>query len=427
MSHLAAVTDTHLTDTTDLSPPEATPDSAGAQRLRPRGSNQVGMRQFNERVVLQALRVHGSLPKADLARLTGLTAQTIGLITARLDEDQLLTREAPVRGRVGQPSVPIGLNPDGAFAVGIKIGRRSADWLLVDFTGHVRQRIVLDYPFPDAATLLPAIEANLNRLLDGLGALRSRVVGVGVAAPFQLGGWHRMLGLTEAQAQKWNQIDLAAQVQAMTELPVSYAKDTSAACVAELLQGRGRDIHSFLYLFLDTFVGGGLVIDSHLHRGANGNAGAVASMPLQVATAEVKELPAQLISQASLWDLEQRFREHALDPMAAYDARAMLAPWLPYTREWIDRAALALAHCIVAGTAFLDVEAVVIDGVVSPDLLRDLLVQTGEALKAYNQEGLQAMPRLELGSIGSDARALGGALLPLHACFAPDRDVFLKV
>jgi predicted NBD/HSP70 family sugar kinase len=411
--------------TTDVLPDADTaPD---APRLRPRGSNQGGMRQFNERVVLQALRVHGSLPKADLARLTGLTAQTIGLITARLDEDQLLTREAPVRGRVGQPSVPIGLNPDGAFAIGIKIGRRSADWLLVDFTGHVRQRIVLDYPFPDAATLLPAIETHLNRLLDGLGALRSRVVGVGVAAPFQLGGWHRMLGLTEAQSQQWNEIDLAARVQAMTDLPVSFAKDTSAACVAELLQGRGRDLQSFLYLFMDTFVGGGLVINSHLHRGVSGNAGAVASLPLQVAAPGLKELPPQLISQASLWDLEQRFSEHGLDPMAAYDARAMQAPWLSDTRQWIDRAALALAHCIVAGTAFLDVEAVVIDGVVAPDLLRDLWARTGQALKAYNTEGLQQLPRLELGSIGSDARALGGALLPLHACFAPDRDIFLKV
>lgn len=424
MSHSLTVSDP-AEPTTD-----ALPDADAAQdapRLRPRGSNQGGMRQFNERVVLQALRVHGSLPKADLARLTGLTAQTIGLITARLDEDQLLTREAPVRGRVGQPSVPIGLNPDGAFAIGIKIGRRSADWLLVDFTGHVRQRIVLAYPFPDAVTLLPAIEGNLNRLLDGLGALRSRVVGVGVAAPFQLGGWHRMLGLTEAQSQKWNEIDLAARVQAMTDLPVSFAKDTSAACVAELLQGRGRDLHSFLYLFMDTFVGGGLVINSHLHRGVSGNAGAVASLPLQVASPDMKELPPQLISQASLWDLEQRFREHGLDPMAAYDARAMQAPWLPHTREWIDRAALALAHCIVAGTAFLDVEAVVIDGVVAPDLLRDLWARTGHALKAYNTEGLQQLPRLELGSIGSDARALGGALLPLHACFAPDRDIFLKV
>ena len=420
--------DKPLHEAADWAAPEPAAETLDAPRLRQRGSNQIGMRQFNDRVVLQALRVHGSTPKAELARLTGLTAQTIGLITARLDEDQLLVREAPVRGKVGQPSVPLGLNPDGAFAVGIKIGRRSADWLLVDFLGRVRQRLSIDYPFPDAAVLLPAIDKNLNRLLNDLGALRSRVVGVGVAAPFQLGGWHRMLGLTEAQSDAWNHLDLANEVQKMTELPVSYAKDTSAACVAELLQGRGRDLHSFLYLFMDTFVGGGLVIDSHLHRGANGNAGAVASLPLQVASSRLpRELPPQLISHASLWDLEQRFCEHALDPMAAYDTRALFEPWLPHTREWIERAALALAHCIVAGTAFLDVEAVVIDGVVAHDLLRELWTRTGEALKAYNQEGLQAMPRLELGTIGSDARALGGALLPLHATFAPDRDLFLKV
>ena len=102
--------------------------------LRPRGSNHVGMRQFNERVVLQAVRLNGSLPKADLARLTGLTAQTIGLITTRLEDDGLLLRQDRVRGRIGQPSVPMALNPDGAFSLGIKIGRRSADWLLVDFT-----------------------------------------------------------------------------------------------------------------------------------------------------------------------------------------------------------------------------------------------------------------------------------------------------
>ena len=428
MSHSAPVIDDKSApESAEPHAPEAGAEAPDAPRLRQRGSNQIGMRQFNDRVVLQALRVHGSAPKAELARLTGLTAQTIGLITARLDEDQLLVREAPVRGKVGQPSVPLGLNPDGAFAVGIKIGRRSADWLLVDFLGRVRQRLSLNYPFPDAPVLLPAIEKNLNRLLDGLGPMRGRVVGVGVAAPFQLGGWHRMLGLTEAQADAWSHLDLAAEVQGMTDLPVSFAKDTSAACVAELLQGRGRDLHSFLYLFMDTFVGGGLVIDSHLHRGANGNAGAVASLPLQVAHSRYqRELPPQLISHASLWDLEQRFREHALDPMAAYDARALFEPWLPYTREWVDRAALSLAHCIVAGTAFLDVEAVVIDGVVAPDLLRELWARTGDALKAYNQEGLQGMPRLELGTIGSDARALGGALLPLHATFAPDRDLFLK-
>ena len=424
------MTDLHAPDAPAESPVDeatgaARPDAAARPQLRPRGSNQGGVRQFNERVVLQTLRGHGALPKAELARLTGLTAQTIGVITTRLEDDQLLRREAPVRGRVGQPSVPISLNPDGAFAIGIKVGRRSADWLLVDFAGQVRERIVLDYPFPDAATLLPAIEANLQRLLRGLGPLQERVVGVGVAAPFLLGGWHRMLGLTEGQSQAWNDLDLREAVQAMTPLPVSFAKDTTAACVSELIQGRGREIRSFLYVFLDTFIGGGLVLNSHLHRGLHGNAGAIASLPLGVVGGEAGA-PPQLISQASLWDLEQHFRDHGLDPMAAYDQRAMTGPWAVHPREWLARAARSLAHAIVSGAAFLDLEAVVIDGAAAPDLMQALIAQTREALTAYNWEGLMAPPRVEAGSIGSDARALGGALLPLHAAFAPEHEVFLK-
>lgn len=411
--------------TTDIGQTDGEPPASAAATspLRPRGSNQVGMRQFNERVVLQALRLHGALPKADLARLTGLTAQTIGLITARLEEDGLLLRQDRVRGRIGQPSVPLALNADGAFSIGIKIGRRSTDWLLVDFTGKVRQRHTLQYAFPDAEQLIPAIDQQLRALRDGLGAQASRLVGVGVAVPFQMGGWHRMLGLSEAQSSAWNRVDLAAEVQALTPLPVSYAKDTSAACVAELLQGRGRDIKSFLYIFVDTFVGGGLVINSQPHAGVHGNAGAVASLPLSVARGQ--DMPGQLVSEASLWDLEQQFSRQGLDPAAAYDARAMLAPWSTHTQQWTRSAANALAHCIVCSTAFVDVDAVVMDGSLAPEALQALRTETALAMKRYNWEGLWPAT-LHLGSVGPDARALGGALLPLHANFAPDSDIFLK-
>ena len=396
--------------------------------LRPRGSNHVGMRQFNERVVLQAIRLNGSLPKAALARLTGLTAQTVGLITTRLEEDQLIVKQAAVRGRIGQPSIPLALHPDGAFSIGIKIGRRSADWLLVDFVGQVRQRLSLDYEFPDAPTLLPAIAQHMNALHKALGPLRDRLVGVGVAAPFQLGGWHRMLGLSDAQSEDWNQIDLRAQVQAMTDAPVSFAKDTSAACVAELVAGRGRDLKNFLYLFVDTFVGGGLVINSHLHGGLHGNAGAVASLPLGLAPAGGTDMPApeQLISHASLWELEQRFIGQGLDPHAAYDERVLSGAFATETRAWITHAANALALTVVSGTAFLDIDAVVIDGSFSRALQTQLIEATQQALQGYNWEGLWRT-NLIAGEVGPDARALGGALMPLHANFAPDQDLFLKI
>lgn len=406
-----------------MTPSRPAPPVASPTLLRPRGSNHVGMRQFNERVVLQAIRLNGSLPKADLARLTGLTAQTIGLITTRLEEDGLVLKQDRVRGRIGQPSVPLSLNPDGAFAIGIKIGRRSADWLLVDFCGQVRQRQSLDYVFPDASTLLPDISQRLNAMHDQLGDLKDRLVGVGVAAPFQLGGWHKMLGLSEAQSEAWNQIDLRVQVQTMTDVPVGFAKDTSAACVAELVAGRGRDLKNFLYLFVDTFVGGGLVINSHLHGGVHGNAGAVASLPSSLAQGNTA--PTQLIHHASLWELEQRLMARGLDPHAAYDERALTARFEPETRAWVKQAANALAHAVVSGTAFLDIEAVVIDGSFCRPLLTLLIEETREALKRYNWEGIW-QANVIAGQVGPDARALGGALMPLHANFAPDQDLFLK-
>jgi predicted NBD/HSP70 family sugar kinase len=237
-----------------------------------------------------------------------------------------------------------------------------------------------------------------------------------------------MLGLSDAQSEAWNHIDLRAQVQTMTDAPVTFAKDTSAACVAELVAGRGRDLKNFLYLFVDTFIGGGLVINSHLHGGLHGNAGAVASLPMRMARRVSSNAtpPDQLISHASLWELERRYLALGLDPHAAYDERALVYPFEPETLAWVEHAANALALTVVSGTAFLDIDAVVIDGSFSRTLLTRLIAATQDALQHYNWEGLWGA-NVIAGNVGPDARALGGALMPLHANFAPDQDLFLKV
>ena len=67
------------------------------------GSNQIRVRAYNERLVLSLVRRHGALSKADIARRTGLSAQTVSVIMRALEKEGLLARGAPIRGRVGQP------------------------------------------------------------------------------------------------------------------------------------------------------------------------------------------------------------------------------------------------------------------------------------------------------------------------------------
>jgi predicted NBD/HSP70 family sugar kinase len=411
-----------------MTPPAAHTDPQERARLQPRGSSQGGLRQYNERVVLQAIRLHGAMPGAEIARLTRLTAQTISLITKRLLDDGLLLKGEPVRGKVGQPSVPLRLDPDGAFAIGIKVGRRSLDTLLVDFAGQPRQRWQLDYAYADPDQIVAEIAQRLKDVRRKLGpAQRERVQGVGIAAPLAMGGWQQLLGFPPEVAEKWQRIDLAAEVSRLTDWPVELIKDTAAACVAELVAGRGRSVKSFLYFFVDTFIGGGLVLDSHLRGGVTGNAGAVGSLPLWLARAEGHggKPPAQLLSVASLLSLERAYAAAGLDATAEADARAMQPPWLPHTQAWLADASSAIAQAINTAACLLDLEGVILDGSFSRELLSALMTETFGALARYNWEGV-AQPMLMAGTIGSDARALGGALLPLYANFAPDRDLFLK-
>ena len=399
------------------------------EQLRPRGSNQGGMRQFNERVVLQAIRLQGSCPKAEIARLTHLTAQTVQIIIARLEADDLVRKLAPVRGKVGQPSVPMALNPDGAFSIGVKIGRRNMDMLLIDFNGHVRERLSLDYSFPDPDSLFADIDAGLRRLRKTLKpALRDRLCGIGVAAPLSLGGWNELLGVGPELAAKWHAVDIPGRIAesgGAAGLPVEFVKDTAAACVAELVAGRGRNIRSFLYIFVDTFIGGGLVLDSHLVGGVTGNAGAVGSLPLGLGR-HAAEPPGQLLDVASLWTLEALYAKAGLDVAASTDERALTGAWLPNTNTWLQQACPAIALAINSGACLLDLEAVIVDGSFGRELQAALMSGVDTALGDYNWEGV-TRPRVLAGTIGSDARAIGGALLPLHANFAPDRDLFLKI
>lgn len=412
-------------DSLDMRPPS--PDAGEPpEHLRPRGSNQTGMRQFNERVVLQAIRLNGSLPKAELARVTALSTQTVSLIINRLFDDGLVMKLAPLRGKIGQPSVPIALKPDGAFSIGVKLGRRSLEVLLVDFVGTVRLRQTLGYRAPVPEQVFAYIAEQVRHMQDSLPPeQRSRVNGIGVAAPLSLGSWQELINPGTGQNESWNRIDIARRIETDTGLPVQFAKDTAAACVAELVAGRGRSVSSFMYLYVDTFIGGGVVIDSHLHAGLHGNAGAIGSLPVGLAGAG-PAAPAQMLSVASLLGLEELLERAGLDATAAYDERALQAPCRAATDAWMAQAANAIAMAIASASCLLDLEGIIIDGSCSGPLLAQLIDRVIAALERYSWEGVQR-PQVHAGTIGFDASAVGGALLPLYANFAPDRDLFLKL
>lgn len=389
-----------------------------------RGGDRSGLRAYNERMILNLIRRLGRASRAEIARATGLSAQTASNIVNLLLEEGLLRKGEKVRGQVGQPSTPISLNPQGAFAVGVKIGRRSLEVAIVDFLGNMLRHSAISYDYPRRSQVLRETERRLDYILGSVGeAARGRIVGVGVAMPKALEAWTEELGAPPGELEAWRSFDVAGALSEMTGLGVDLYNDATAACAAEIYFGRAITVPSAVYFYIGAFIGGGVVLDGRLYPGAQGNAGALGSMP--VGTAGPGGAPEQLIQKASLIFLERALAAEALDAQQQIeDGFPDPAAQAAY-RCWRAGAAVAIAQAVVGATAVIDFESVVIDGLLAPAQLIDLTEAVADALARFDRKGLSPA-RLCSGTVGHHARVLGSAILPIYKHFSPDRNLLVK-
>lgn len=381
-----------------------------------RGTNQSGVRVHNERLVLTLVRQHGPVAKAQIARMTGLSAQTVSVIMRALEADGLLVKGEPIRGRVGQPSVPIGLSGSGAYFLGLKIGRRSVELVLTNFVGDVLARAHLTYSYPTPEGTIRFTKDAISQLTEQLDpGERARIAGLGIAMPYRIWEWARTIGIPSEAMAAWREIDIRAEIASVSSYPVYIQNDASAACGAELVFGRSETPSDFLYFYIGYFIGGGIVLQDRLYTGRSGNAGAVGSMPVPNADGRV----VQLIETASLFPLERALREAGHETQSLWIAPDGWAVEPIILGEWVAEAARGLAHAIAAACSIVDFEAVMVDGWLPASLRERLVQETRERLDEIDLAGVEP-PEIREGTIGPDARVLGAASLPLSERFLVD-------
>ncbi|MCL4159919.1 UNVERIFIED_CONTAM: hypothetical protein GTU68_060822, partial [Idotea baltica] len=384
--------------------------TVGPRILDPsRGAGQPGIRAHNERLVLSLIRRHGSLSKAEIARRSRLSPQTVSVIMRVLEKDGLLKRGAPVRGKVGQPSIPMALNSDGVFTIGLKIGRRGADLILADFVGRVRKRLTVSYPYPLPDALMSFVEAGLAELFLECGSdHEDRIVGIGVAAPFELWNWLDQVGAPMDEMEAWRDFDFSAEIARFSDLPVTVENDATAACCAEHVFGRGREFTDYVYFFVGYFIGGGIVLNHTLHTGRTGNAGALGSMPIRDDDGSER----QLIDCASIVVLERILTGVTVIPEGSLSGTEVWSGFDRQLDDWIKQTARYLTSAAVSACSVFDFEAVMIDGGFPSDVRSRLVEATHLQMQKIDTRGIER-PKVVEASIGREARAVGAASLPL--------------
>lgn len=376
----------------------------------------------SERVLMHILRREGALSKAELARLSGMSAQGVAVIMDGLLRHNLVLKGAKQRGRVGQPSTPLLLNSKGAFSLGIHVATDGIMLCLVDFLGEALE--IKRIPKDPADKIVPQ-----HQILEAVGKiltaipeqLRTQIVGVGIAAPQELMDQcaepdprHRGFGRSTERT-------LQREIEERVGLSVHCVNDIHAACIAESTTGVMHEPMDFLYIYIGRLLGAGLVLEgkpigtecsvsSNLH---------LMPIPLPSMNAETEAQVRRLGSIASLVPLDNALKACGRSLADIFEGNFADASVAECFDTWRDNQVIALSQAISCAFATVPLERIVIDAGLPRSQMSDLVSAIDSKVRAGAPDGV-ILPEVVLGSFGDQGKAIGAAILPIQREFLPE-------
>jgi len=193
-----------------------------------------------------------------------LSAQTVSVIVRSLDQEGLVSKGEALRGRVGPPTIPISLNPGGAYSIGVSFGAKALDVVVVDFVGnvclHLTHRFGAMRVSQTSKPLHGAIEQGLSALRP---EVRSRIVGIGLAIPDETSMSDElkvMMGLDWLEAERG--------IEHSFGLPVYIQNEITAAASGESLFGSARSQSDFVFFYLGSHLQSRLILNHQIYNGS---------------------------------------------------------------------------------------------------------------------------------------------------------------
>ena len=381
------------------------------------GTNLERAGDYNQRIVLQAVRVGGEVSRSDLAAITGLTAPTIANITRRLLDQGMIRESGRRQGARGQPAVQLVLNPAGGFSIGINIDRDHITIVALDLAGTVLLRATQEVAFPMPEQVTDWLTGEIARIRASDLIDESRLLGVGVALPDDLGRVtlpHRPTGYGV-----WSDVDVAALIGGLVPWPIHVDNDAAAAAIGEAQFGSGLVLPSFFYVLVSAGLGGGLVIDGTYFRGAGARSGEIGFMPDRTGRAA----GATVQDRVSLSALHARLEAEGCT-VAGIDGLTGDDPQVAaIVTAWIEDAAQSLAEPLIAVNCLIDPAAILIGGRLPAVLIDRLVARLNRILDAV---ALPSAARVMRAAMSDDAPAIGAAILPFLDHLLPSDAILMQ-
>lgn len=376
------------------------------------GTNVRFTRTLNRRVVIEAVRRHSPISRADLAHHTGLTHQAVSNIVGALLEEGYLRRLGRRHVERGQPPVEFALNPDAAHAIGINLDRDRLVGIRVDLEGRVVNRIETEVDHPGPEQSVDVITRAGRELASDVPSSRVSILGIGLAVP--TGKW-----ADPASFPGWHSTVVRNWLERRLGHRVYVENDATAAAIWEHLYGRGREFADFFYIHFGYALGGGVISNGTPLYGAHGNAGEFGFTPVfEDVDAFSHGRSDALQHHVSLSALERWLDDHPeADPVSLTS---------PAIDSWLTRAARLLVEPILNVDNLFDPSAILLGGRLPFELRAELVRRVEPNVLRRRIPGKDYPVQLLPGAAADDAAALGAATLLLYERLSPSPQLVRK-
>ncbi len=230
------------------------------------------MRNINQSVLLNLIRVHAPISRPQLATMSGLSQVTVIKITNNLIERHLVLENEYAESTGGRRAGLLEIHPEGGFAVGLIPQPTSLTGVILNLNSELVCSQQWDITFRDNSLHAIDLFAQcVEELFSKSGIAREKIIGVGLG----------MGGLIDAERgccidswmMNWQNVEISRPLEELLGIPVFLDNDVNCLAIYEKLFGQGQPYQHFLVVAIGRGVGLGIVVNGDLYRGAFGGAG----------------------------------------------------------------------------------------------------------------------------------------------------------
>jgi N-acetylglucosamine repressor len=248
--------------------------------LIPVGSFQ-GMKSLNKSVILNVIRQHGLISRAQIAKRTKLTPPTVTNLVGELISAKLVVETDLGESTGGRKPILLSINSSAFHVIGVYAGSKKIKAVAATLDGNVVTQVEAKYVVdPTGEQFLETLEEVVRKVIKEMSTEKESIIGIGV-------GMHGLVDseqgvLIFAPHLNLRDISIKAYLEQKFQLPVEVENDIGAQAVGESWFGQGKGVPNFILFRVGTGVGAGIILDNQLYRGTSFTAGEIGHTTIDI-------------------------------------------------------------------------------------------------------------------------------------------------